>query len=292
MRIVNKIFDKNRKEISLFSNLNDYLTYNPPKAKWKFNRIKTNISNLLTNTPGEIGFKNYLATEFDNIIRATPTQLEYYINEINRDYPNLLFNQVSRKQTTFGHAIENAFEYEVFRKTSKARWLANSLNIKSCLYCNAQFTLCITKESSTGLLFQFDHFFSKSKYPYLSLSMCNLIPSCSNCNIAKSKIDFDLSNAVHPYHEDINVLMNFSVSNPDILDYLLNFNKSKKTSILLKYTSLKAKKHIDTFSLEKIYNQHTDFVEEIFLKTYYYNPSKIKELEEVFKGIIDGSVSV
>jgi hypothetical protein len=39
--------------------------------------------------------------------------------------------------------------------------------------------------------------------------------------------------------------------------------------------------------LKEIYNEHTDFVEDIFLKAYYYNSSKIRELTTEFDGLIN-----
>lgn len=286
MRIVDTAINNLGKEIPLHDLKNDYLTYIPPRSRWNFERIRNNILGLIVNPGNETIFKTFLIAEFNKIIKASPDELGAYVLHTQIHFPNLLFNTITDSQTAFGKKVEKAFEYSTFRKTTKAKWFARALNIKTCLYCNSQFTLIISKKSSSGLLFQFDHFISKSKHPYLSLSMCNLIPSCSNCNIAKSKIDFNLTNSVHPYKEDINKYLKFNVSNPDVLDYLIN-KKGSDISIILKHKNLKVQKHIDTFSLEKIFNEHTDFVEEIFLKAYYYDKSTQKELTEVFNGLID-----
>lgn len=70
------------------------------------------------------------------------------------------------------------------------------LDVRICPYCNHAF---IDYETA----FQKDHFFAKSKYPLLTLSFFNLVPSCSYCNTKKS------TNEIHdiklnPYHMNFN----------------------------------------------------------------------------------------
>ncbi|MFK4985705.1 hypothetical protein ACI4B7_28170, partial [Klebsiella pneumoniae] len=82
-------------------------------------------------------------------------------------------------------------------------WLARQLNLKCCPYCNAQYTIIANSDAGKTIAkFQFDHFFSKDKFPYLSISLYNLIPSCANCNITKSKKPLNLKDHYHPYFLD------------------------------------------------------------------------------------------
>ncbi|MCM1142281.1 MAG: hypothetical protein NC453_27235 [Muribaculum sp.] len=46
----------------------------------------------------------------------------------------------------------------------------------------------------------FDHWFAKSEYPLLSLSIHNLIPSCTVCNSSvKGTASMDINSHIHPY---------------------------------------------------------------------------------------------
>lgn len=58
-------------------------------------------------------------------------------------------------------------------------------------------------------LFQFDHFYDKSDYPYLSMSLYNLIPSCSSCNHQKRITQLDIR--YNPYFKAISYEFHFKV---------------------------------------------------------------------------------
>lgn len=67
---------------------------------------------------------------------------------------------------------------------STAYWLQRQLGVKVCPYCNRMYTTTLFGENRIRP--DFDHFYPQSKYPYLSVSLFNLIPSCSMCNRKKS----------------------------------------------------------------------------------------------------------
>ena len=70
------------------------------------------------------------------------------------------------------------------QKESTAYWLQRQLGVKVCPYCNRMYTTTLFGEYRIRP--DFDHFYPKSKYPYLAVSLFNLIPSCSICNTKKS----------------------------------------------------------------------------------------------------------
>lgn len=69
------------------------------------------------------------------------------------------------------------------QKESTAYWLQRQLGVKVCPYCNRMYTTTLFGEEKIRP--DFDHFYPKSKYPYLAVSLFNLIPSCSMCNKKK-----------------------------------------------------------------------------------------------------------
>lgn len=179
----------------------------------------------------------------------------------------------------FYKKIENAFSYEYFRSKGLNR-LAARLNIKTCPYCNHTYTLVVEDNTTpfnsipfadSEAFLQFDHFFPKSKYPILSMSLYNLIPSCPICNLKKR--DSSVSMKFHPYVSDINTHMKFRIANTDMI-----LNPMKEESDFLKV-------EIDTggdrilsafykdIALAERYSRHLDVVRDIntsiYLSRYY-----------------------
>ena len=93
------------------------------------------------------------------------------------------------------------------------------LNVKYCLYCNIDDVLMHNLERDIGgerkdsvAHTGFDHYFEKSLYPYLALSIYNLIPCCDRCNQKyKTQAIMDISRHSHPYVHDFHSLMEFDV---------------------------------------------------------------------------------
>lgn len=99
----------------------------------------------------------------------------------------------------------------VFNSTSKSKafWLSKAVGKNTCVYCNRQYVF--TVEKGDGMVKEdriarpvFDHWFAKSKHPLLSLSLFNLIPSCSVCNSSvKLNDDYTLATHIHPYVHEV-----------------------------------------------------------------------------------------
>lgn len=105
--------------------------------------------------------------------------------------------------------LEEVFGYEdVFDSNSKSKAYKLALNIgaSTCCYCNRQYTFTVLKDNRNKNKGDrlarpaFDHWFPKVKYPLLSMSLYNLIPSCTVCNSsAKGPHDMNLNDYIHPY---------------------------------------------------------------------------------------------
>ena len=169
--------------------------------------------------------------------------------------------------------IWKAFNY-TYHRGNKLIDFAKILNIKSCPYCNMHYTLYADKKekNKTDKLakFQFDHFFDKSTYPMLSMSLYNLIPSCSICNNSKSTARLSLS--YNPYYSDISKRFKFKLKDPISL-----YEGQRITDIIdidIVATDYSRKNELDdyirTFNLNTLYQRHGDLAQEIFDKAYEY----------------------
>ena len=108
---------------------------------------------------------------------------------------------------------EKVFSYEAWRSKAHANSVMNEFvkRVKVCPYCNTEsvYTLEVIERDKTYKS-AFDHFFPKSRYPFLGLSLYNLIPSCDRCN-SKFKHDRceETWNILHPYLDDVDNVSRF-----------------------------------------------------------------------------------
>jgi hypothetical protein len=285
MRKVDKIFDANGILVPFASFANEYYTYHGGSIRANyFDQAKNNLIALAASKTGrQQSFINDLIANFPDIIKATPNQIPNLITKFTTGiHSNVLLGNTNSKKR-FRKQIETAFNYSAYRKSAKASWFAERFDVKACLYCNAQFTLVIGKDGvKKKLLFQLDHFYNKSTYPFLSLTFGNLIPSCSTCNISKSSKSFTLHTHIHPYEEDANIKFDFYIDQNNALEYLIGKRDYKLLKPKVKIVDARFNAHNTTFNIEAIYEKHADVVEELVLKSIYYNKSRREELRKEF----------
>lgn len=254
--------------------------------------IKRGESRNYSATPIQIDILNYLLIEFPNIIISKPKELARCIKRFKDLKWN--FEIFRNNQTTdFGKELLHVFGYsERFRsRVNRGIWLAQNLNIKTCPYCNAQNTILTHKNFGNQIAkFQFDHFFPKSEYPYLSISLYNLIPSCANCNITKSIKQLDLNVHYHPYVMNLDDIAEFKLKYiPDPSKLTLNNLKKQNLEIQFKNRHkdpLKiVEKHNELYHIEGVYNRHQDVAEDLLkfniVYTQYLSESHLK-IEKLF----------
>lgn len=158
-----------------------------------------------SNSSGALrAFWRYLLDNLKTIIVGDPNQLSKIIQSVNKNHA-IPFEFAKRKiKKNRKSKLEDIFSWEKFSKSLDGReflWeLLKELGVEVCPYCNRNFTTTLTKAKKAWIRPDFDHYFFKAKYPFLSLSLFNLIPSCSVCNSKFKKIsDFSLSKNIHPY---------------------------------------------------------------------------------------------
>lgn len=163
---------------------------------------------------------------------------------------------------------DQVFKYDNFARTvghAGYEWggvpLMNEILKRNryCPYCNADSIMAI-KRSAKGrgkiIKAAFDHFFPAHRYPALSLSIYNLIPSCFRCNSQLKKsdfkfalynqspyeFDFDDSSRCVPILRDLTALYNQAPVDFDIVIHPQN-NKASVRS------------YVKKFKLESLYSQ-------------------------------------
>lgn len=181
--------------------------------------------------------------------------------------------------------VENKFEnaYKNFCNRKLGRNWAQMIGVTVCPYCNRSYIFTSNKRGTRP---QYDHYFPKSKYPYLALSMHNLIPCCAVCNGLKHDEDTYETPFIYPYKDSYGEQVTFEENgvNADNIESWLG--AAREYEIKIRYADeidgvLKSKiEHAaTTFRLEELYSKHGDYVRDILRTAYIYN-------DDYFEGLV------
>lgn len=175
--------------------------------------------------------------------------------------------------------------------------LLSAMNVPVCPYCNRQYITLFSNRNKGGktgknaakeTTADLDHFYIKSQYPYLSLSLYNFIPSCQICNSRfKGTMDFYVYPHVYPYQEEFGDDVKFTTK----LDAFQSGDKG--TIELVNYSGKETVENsISTFMLEQVYQSHATYVQDIQRKAEKYNGEMIESLKIQFGDLLGDAQSI
>ena len=207
--------------------------------------------------------------------------------------PDEIINLINSTPISFSDADKKIMEdlYKNFRSSISSKNLLEKINLNVCPYCNRNFIFNFNKKDSKEATAQLDHFFDKSTYPYLSISLYNLVPSCSTCNQRKSKKDS--KEIFYPYKESFNQNAKFVYGGikTNLDKQNIDFFDEKRIKLDIKHISeeTKVKNHNEVFNIKNLYENHKDIVKELLQKRVIYSDSYIDELFDRYSGILFSS---
>lgn len=231
------------------------------------------IDNIAKAYFDKIQNMSFRDSKFNNIFSANQKELIFCkpddFNLFKSKYDTLIQNYKDR----FKNYMVGQYERIIYDE-GIGYWLANELKIDVCPYCNRQYTFTVNSKKKTRP--QFDHFYSKSDYPYFALSFYNLIPSCSECNRIKGRDDIKFN----PYVEDFGNCK-FTLSKIERL--IINPHDKTSWDVNFKNNSPSHDVHLNTFALKELYNGHKDYVSEIVVKALSYTPEYLLGLKDILQ---------
>lgn len=177
--------------------------------------------------------------------------------------------------------LQNKYDnlYNNFRKTHGKRLLEFS-ELHICPYCYRSYINIIESENKS-LTPDLDHFYPKSRYPFLAVTLSNLVPSCLVCNErAKGSTDF-YKNSVYPPSKIFDRIE---------FDYDVYLNKIfiKNYAKLIKDGRYKTL--LDTFLIQETYATHIEVLKGIINKYRKYTNSKIEDISKYTVGLSISSI--
>lgn len=146
-----------------------------------------------------------------------------------------------------------------------------------CPYCYRSYIGVVeTEDGSKSITPDLDHFYPKSRYPFLAVTLSNLVPSCLFCNQrAKNDADF-YKTSIYPPNEIFNEIeFDFDVYLNKI--FIKNYDKL--------VDNIKYKTHLDTFLIQETYATHTEILKNIINKNQKYRKSKIEDIAKHTVGL-------
>ena len=275
---------------------------------------KSNASDPAKNiidTETQIFFARFPATgskvkPLTNADLTAKSRLEKVTFDLYEDIGKVYAPSKSQRDLTYGalDMLEAIFQYSLFNGTPRAK-LLDAMGITVCPYCNRQYITHMstaTGEINTG---DIDHFYYKSLYPYLALSVYNFIPSCQICNSRfKHTQDCYYSPHVNPHKHgfgsramfrvaDIDQLMNetaWNIPGRSLLE--INITKNPAGHDPKEATEEAIRNSVETFHLNDVYRSHYDYAREIVWKSKIYPDQMIATLQDEFDSLFDSEKDV
>lgn len=223
----------------------------------------------------------YLRNNIDALLLGNPSILRKHIRQIKNNFPwfhnYAILNPSRRSKKQYNAeiasvvlAVRKSFDYDSFsraRTTWGAYTLVKAYDLRLCPYCNLNHVNCHqdigSKKLSTKKLEMrppLDHYYPRANYPYLGISLHNLIPSCHQCNSGiKLQNDPLTSKLPHPFHFPRNAI-EFTLDN--ILKY---DNPVTLDAIKVRINSKRnlADRHINFFLLIERYDWYAHEIQDM-----------------------------
>lgn len=255
-------------------------------------------------------YKKIVLGNYNSLLRFTKKGDEYYDKfDLEKDKPiplrvydkktgtykikNVKFKTIMKDYLGYYDFSQGSKD---FRKVDSKNWDAyefiSMLNITVCPYCNREYISIVGDlDQDLKIRPEIDHFFPQSKYPYLSCSLFNFIPSCLLCNHHK-KDSFNISDenlTIYPYSEgfekrkpdgSIEKYAWFRVI-PDKKDP--NLYKSQNIKLVLYPLNIdlyrKMQNSNKAFLIEELYNCCKTEITDLLARHQHYTQTKINHIQ-------------
>lgn len=239
-------------------------------SRFKIALPKTRLAGRAGYPPYIDALLEFLAANLQLILQGRPDSLVSVIDVVRRRFPDF-HAQAKRKRSSQawnnhpedGAAVllvEKCFDYDKFALKSTswcAYQLVDAIGARVCPYCQLHHINyhMPSGKKSFSLRPPLDHFLPRSNYPYLAVSLGNLVPCCSQCNSSvKLAIDPLTLNVRHPRVTSPKGRIRFSAKGS-----IFGKAKGKPSDVQLTIISsdLESEAHVEAFKLKERYEWYS-----------------------------------
>lgn len=224
-------------------------------------------------------------------VQAQLKIIQYVLNDSHSHFERLSVKKARAMGYQDGQTIDdfNAILHKIFinqcfdgdlKKSTAALDkddFVKRLGIRLCPYCGRAYIYRVEKKGKAGMVAvkpQLDHFLPKQSYPFLGMNFFNMIPSCTQCNMAPCKVDNDpldsskgqIKYLMHPYSFDEKMIrFLYKLSSPNTYD-------PSSYDVLVGYKNKDLKKGYNDFlAIDKLYAGHRDELNNMFIRARSYH---------------------
>ena len=173
--------------------------------------------------------------------------------------------------------------------TELPKCIVNALGIRTCPYCNRGY-IGVSKGRLLGV--QLDHFYNRNKYPFLAVSLYNLVPCCGVCNLIKRD---NVKDIISPYEDDADFenAVHFTYEIPKSAATGPNGGKRQLDIVVDPDADQKQRyeNNIEIFRLKDAYAFQELEAERFYEKMIAYPESRLREIAKHFNDNSDESVT-
>ena len=246
-------------------------------------------------------FLDYENKEIDKIIKIMKKK-----NKKSKSILEIRFEKLNISEEYLPNQLFCYKKLQTGNKNWNRHKLLSLIGIEICPYCQRNYISSYEENNDEKTTADLDHFYPKSLYPFLALSLYNFIPSCQICN-SRFKGNKDTRDSIYPYEEGFDELgVKFKTSEEVIVKILEE--RYSDFSVKINYENLKdeknkekVKKSIKNLRLDKVYEKsHNQYIQNLLYNIEKYpenylencvemfesNVDKKKQLEEYFKDIV------
>ena len=246
-------------------------------------------------------FLDYENKEIDKIIKIMKKK-----NKKSKSILEIRFEKLNISEEYLPNQLFCYKKLQTGNKNWNRHKLLSLIGIEICPYCQRNYISSYEESNDEKTTADLDHFYPKSLYPFLALSLYNFIPSCQICN-SRFKGDKDTRDFVYLYEEGFDELGVKFKTSEEVIVKILEEGYSD-FSVKINYENLKdeknkekVKKSIKNLRLDKVYEKsHNQYIQNLLYNIEKYpenylencvemfesNVDKKKQLEEYFKYIV------
>jgi len=247
--------------------------------------VKKNFDKLKEESPYNIIFCDI---SFSDIIFVEPEKIRCLINKVELriiEQSKVKFKEIKKKNKFIYETkgkLKKIFKYENKFQSFISKFFEKELETRTCYFCNIHYVNEYkVEEEEYKNEFTLDHYYDKGSYPYLALSIYNLIPSCYVCNSKlKKSIELDVF-APNAKNFDFEQKVKFKLFMTESCKDLNIKNKENIDIKLKEHYSNEYDKYIKVFKLNERYQAHKDIVFEMIKNAELYPESRLKELQDL-----------
>jgi len=231
------------------------------KIKWSISLAQFNglIKRKLSHFDSNISFEKLVKAEYD-YLKALTDYIDTHKQRV----------QLSKNEKDYFLTLYSRFNKPAF---------IQKLNTTVCPYCNRNYIFNFNTSNKQNATAQLDHFFDKSTYSYLAISLYNLVPSCATCNQRKSSKKLEI---LYPYLESFDKKAKFTLK----INKSTFYHSQEGFSLAIESSDKQTQKSIEVFNLEPLYQNHKDIALELIQKEAIYSESYIDELLNQYEGTL------